>query len=123
MAWSAKTDATQLTSITTEQFFTFGASTNIPLNPGETADVYVKFVPAASPTDSLVISVYGSLDGGTTYDLVPVLTFMLDKGANPNSVSFLVAGYYSFRVGVKRSGTTDTIVSADCSYRRDGVSL
>jgi hypothetical protein len=123
MAWSAKVDATQLTSITTEQFFAFPGASNVTLNPGETADVYVKFVPVASPTDSLVISVYGSLDAGTTYDVVPILTFMLDKGTSPNSASFLVSGYYSFRVGVKRSGTTDTITSADCSYRKDGISL
>lgn len=123
MAWGAKTDATQLVTLTSEQFFSFPTIlTVVPLNPGETVDVYVKYVPAATPTDSLVVSVYGTLDG-TTFDLVPVLTFTIDKGANPNSRSFLVNGYYSFRIGVKRSGTTDTIVSADCSFRRDGVSL
>lgn len=123
MAWSAKTDATQLTSITTEQFFSFPTIlTVVPLNPGELVDVYVKYVPAGSPTDSLVVSVYGTLDG-SVFDIQPVLTFVLDKGTNPNSGSFVVSGLYSFRIGVKRSGTTDTIVSADCSFRRDGVSL
>jgi hypothetical protein len=37
------------------------------------------------------------------------------------SISFLVTGVYKFRVGVRRSGATDTITSADLSLRKDGV--
>ena len=37
------------------------------------------------------------------------------------SISFLVTGVYKFRVGVRRSGSTDTITSADLSLRKDGV--
>ena len=38
-------------------------------------------------------------------------------------ISFLVTGVYKFRVGVRRSGSTDTITSADLSYRKDGVNV
>ena len=40
---------------------------------------------------------------------------------DPNRISFLVTGVYKFRVGVRRSGSTDTITSADLSLRKDGV--
>jgi hypothetical protein len=32
-----------------------------------------------------------------------------------------VTGVYKFRVGVRRSGSTDTITSAELSLRKDGV--
>ena len=40
---------------------------------------------------------------------------------DPNRISFLVTGVYKFRVGVRRSGSTDAITSADLSLRKDGV--
>jgi len=122
MAWGSKVDATQLTNITTEQFFSFGGSSNLSLNPGETMHVIVDFNPPGSPTDHLVVSVYGSVDG-SNYDDTAFIQFYIDKATDPNQASFLVSGLYNFRIGVKRSGTTDTITSADCSYRKDGVSL
>ena len=39
----------------------------------------------------------------------------------PNRISFLMTGVYKFRIGVRRSGSTDTITSADLSLRKDGV--
>jgi hypothetical protein len=32
-------------------------------------------------------------------------------------------GVYQFRVGLKRSRSTDTITSADLAFRKDGVSV
>jgi hypothetical protein len=121
MAWGSKTSATQLTSITaTEQFF----STLITLNPRETAHVQVSADWPSTPVDNLVISLYATLDASSeTWDLVPFQSFELANVPDPNRVSFTVSGVYKFRVGVKRSGTTTTITSADLSYRIDGVSV
>jgi hypothetical protein len=38
------------------------------------------------------------------------------------SISSL-AGVYQFRVGIKRSGSTNTLTSADLAFRKDGVSV
>jgi hypothetical protein len=120
MAWSSKTSSTQLTSITTEQFF----SQTPVLNPGETAHVEVDANFPASPTDHLVVAVYGTLDAATEdWDDTPYMQFEIDNATDPNKASFLVSGVYKFRVGVRRSGTTDTITSADMAHRLDGVSL
>lgn len=118
MAWSSETDATQLTSITTEQIF----STKPTLNPGESAHVRVDVDFPTTPTDDAIVAVYGSLDG-TAYDDTAMFSRLVDSGTDPNQISFIVSGVYQFQVGVRRSGSTDTITSADMSYRTNGVSL
>lgn len=119
MAWGNKTSATQLTSITTEQFF----DVTPPLNPRERAHCEVEFNPPSTPTDDLVVSVYNTLDASSeNWDDTPFMQFTISKAIDPNKASFIVEGVYKFRVGVKRSGSTDTITSADLSYRVDGVS-
>ena len=117
MAFGAKTSATQLTAITSEQFF----STLITLpNKEGVAHCQVSIDFPATPTDYGVVSVYSTLDDSSeTWDKTPFLAFQVDKATDPNVVSFTVSGVYRFRVGVKRSGTTDTIASADMSYRLD----
>ena len=119
MAWAAKDSSTQLTNITTEQFFD-----DIPtLNPRELAHCEVEYNPVSSPTDNLVVSVYGTLDSSSeNWDDTPILQFEIDNGIDPNKAGFVIMGIYKFRVGVKRSGSTDTITSADFSFRLDGVS-
>ena len=120
MAWGSKTNATQLTSITTEQFF----STLVTLNPGETAHCEVEANPPATPTDNLIVAIYGTLDASSeSWDETPYMEFVIDKAIVPNKRAFKVSGLYKFRVGVRRSGTTDTYTSADFSYRLDGVNL
>ena len=47
---------------------------------------------------------------------------MLDKDVDPNSIDFVVTGVYQFR-GLKRSGSTNTLTSADLAFRKDGVSV
>jgi hypothetical protein len=118
MAWGSDTAATQLSSITTEQFFD-----QVPtLNPRETAQVQVSVDFPASPTDHAVVAVYTTLDDTSeVWDLIPMMEFLLENTTDPNRISFLVTGVYKFRVGVRRSGSTDTITSADLSLRRDGV--
>ena len=120
MAWGSKTTSTQLTSVTTEQLF----SQTPTLSPGEPAHVEVEANFPASPTDNLVVAVYGTLDAATeNWDDTPILEFEIDSATDPNKVAFLVRGVYKFRVGARRSGTTDTITSANMAHRIDGVSL
>lgn len=118
MAWSTETAATQLTSITSEQFF----DQTPTLTPGETVHVQVSVDFPSSPTDDAIVSIYASLDG-TDYDLTPRVQLRLLRMIDPNRVSVTLTGMYQFRVGVKRSGTTDTLTSADMSFRKNGVSL
>lgn len=124
MAWGSDTAATQLTSITTEQFFSFGGSTKVSLNPGEEAVVQVSADFPGSPTDHLVVSIYATLDATSeVWDIEPLMTFLLGNNADPNRCSFVVGSVYAFRIGVKRSGVTDTITSADASLRLTGLNL
>lgn len=125
MSWGSKTSATQLTSITaTEQFFSFGGSTLLTLNPGESADVQVSVTWPGSPVDDAIVSVYGTLDASTpTYDLTPYMQMRVPRSPSPDVMSFIVSDLYGFRIGIKRSGSTTTITSADCSYRKNGLNL
>jgi hypothetical protein len=122
MAWSNQS-ATQLTNITTEQFFSFGGSTHVAMNPGETHHLQVKMNPPASPTDDMVVSVYSSPDGGTTYDDTPFIQFSVSRTPDPDRASVSISGIRGYKVGVKRSGSTDTITDADAILAKDGVSL
>ena len=120
MAWGSKVSATQVTAITTtEKFFDQTPTTT----PGELLHCEVEANPPATPTDNLVVSVYGTLDASTeNWDDTPILQFEIDNGTDPNKVSFTISGIYKFRIGVVVSGATDTYV-ADFSFRRDNVSL
>ena len=118
MAWGSKIIATHPTSITTEQVFDQAPT----LNPRESAHYRVEVDFPASPTDDAVISVYGCLNG-TAWFATALMALVLDKDVDPNSIDFIVTGVYQFRVGVKRSGTTDTLASADLAFRKDGVSV
>ena len=50
-----------------------------------------------------------------------MMEFLLENATDPNRISFLVTGVYRFRVGVRRSGSTDTLTSADLNLRKNGV--
>ncbi len=118
MPWGGKTNATQLTSITTEVFF----DQTPQLNPRELCHCEVEYNPVGVPTDNLVVAVYGTLDAAAeNWDDTPLMQFEIDNAIDPNKVSFVIMGIYKFRIGVQRSGSTDTITSADFSYRKDGV--
>ncbi len=64
---------------------------------------------AGSPTDDAVVTVYTTLDASAdVWTWVPLLQFTLERWADPNRASFTMSNCFKFRVGVKRSGTTDT---------------
>ena len=120
MTWGVKTNSTQLTGITTTEVFFSQTPT---LNPGEFHHVEIEANPPATPTDDLLVSVYGTLDDTSeNWDDTPKMQFTIDKGTDPNKRSFIVSGIYKYRIGVVVNGATDTYV-ADMSYRADGVSL
>lgn len=60
-----------------------------------------------SPTDNVIISIYGSLDG-TNYDDTPIWSIQGDKSVDPQQLSFIVRDLANFQVGVKQTGTTDS---------------
>jgi hypothetical protein len=70
------TTATQLSSITTEQFFD-----QVPtLNPREMAHVQVSVDFPGSPTDHAIIAVYTTLDDtAEVFDLIPMMEFLIEN--------------------------------------------
>lgn len=119
MAWGSKTQiASSLSIVGTEQF-----SSAVSLNPGESAQVQV-ISNSGGTTDSLVVSVYATLDTATeVWDEVPITQFFLDcTSGNDTEVSFIVSGVFRFRVGFIRSGSTDTLTT-NAYYRSDGISV
>lgn len=112
-SWAGKQSSTQLTSITTEQFF---SGLPQPL-PNEIVHIEVDVDFPVTPTDNCVVSVYANMTGTPDWDDTPIDQFVIDNGTDPNKVSRSYFGYYQYRVGVKRDGTTDTITSADMAYR------
>jgi hypothetical protein len=66
----------------------------------------------------------GTLDDTSeVWDLIPMMEFLIENTTDPNRISFLVTGVYKFPVGVRRSGSTDTITSADLSLRKTASTL
>lgn len=86
----------------------FTSDVDLETNGYEGAHVVVEADFPATPTDNLVVSVYASLDG-VNYDDTPLYAFEIDNGTDPNQVSFVVRDVAHFRIGLKSSGTTDTI--------------
>lgn len=114
VGWSALDAATQLTSIAaTEKFFDDEPNAD----PNVTVDVEIDSDFVSTPTDDMLISVYGTLDGGTDYDDTPRLQLRADNGTDPNQVGFQTFGIFQYRVGVVASGATDTHTSADMNNR------
>lgn len=113
VGWGSKNAATQLTSVTTEQFF----DDTPQLDPNQIAHIEIEANPPASPTDDLLVKVYGTLDASSeNWDDTPILEFRIDKDSDPNKVSFRVSGVYKFRVGVQRDGSTDSY-TVDMNHR------
>ena len=81
---------------------------DLETNGYEGAHVIVDADFPASPTDDLIVQIHGSLDG-SNYDDTPLSSFQIDKGTDPNQVSFIVKEVAHFKLYCKRSGSTDTI--------------
>lgn len=119
MAWGNKNQIATSASVAGTELF----SSAVTLTPGELAHCEVEANPPATPTDDLLVRVYGTLDAATeNWDDTPIFEFAIDKDTDPNKVSFIVSGLYKFRLGFIRDGTTDTIVT-DAWERSDNVDL
>ncbi len=122
MAWGSKTGFTGQTGInnTTEEFLEA-----VTMNPYEVCHVQLEVdnEHASTVTDGLIISVYGTLDAATEqWDSTPFMQFT-HKPATVSAeyVSFMVTGFYKFRIGGLSAGATNTY-ALDGSYRLNGVS-
>jgi hypothetical protein len=89
---------------TTEEY---SAAVDLETNGYEGAHVTVEVDFDASPTDHVKVKVYGSLDG-TNWDDTPMYEFTIDKGTDPNQVSFPVRDVAHFRLGFQQTGSTDS---------------
>lgn len=113
MTWGTVVDATQLTSITTIQYFNVTPS----LGERELAHIQVVVDFPSTPTDHAILEVFSTLDDSSyVWDTTPLFAFRLANSPDPGIISFFVKGVYRFRIGVRRSGTTDTLTTADLSY-------
>jgi len=81
---------------------------DLETNGYEGAHVIVDADFPASPTDNLIVEVRASLDGAN-YDDTSLFSFKVDKGTDPNQVSFLIKDVAHFKLYCKRDGSTDTI--------------
>lgn len=117
MAWGTEDNITKSNLTTTEVF-----GNNHTLNPGETAHCEIDADFIVSPTDNIIVNVYGSIDG-TNFDNTPFDSFLIDKDVDPNQVSFIVRGVIGFRIGLKMDGGTDTTSDATINVIKDGVNL
>ena len=119
VGWSALDAATQLTSITTQQFF----DDQPQADPNEIVDIEIDIDFPVTPTDDGIVAVFGTLDGGTDFDDTARMEFVIDSAvADPNQAGFQTFGIYQFRVGVRRSGTTDTLTNANMNHRQGSMS-
>lgn len=119
MGWGSKSQIASSLSVAGTELF----SSAVSLNPKELSHVQV-IGNSNGTTDSLVISVYTTLDDSSeNWDTVPIMQFTLDcTDGNDNDISFDVEGVYKYRIGFVRDGSTDTITT-NAYYRNDGVSI
>lgn len=118
MAWGSKTQIATSLSVTSTELF----SDAVSLDPGESSHVQV-IADSNGTTDSLIVSVYTTLDDSSeTWDEFPLTSFLIDlTSGNATEVSLPVRGVYKYRLGFKRSGSTDTI-AVNAYERSDGIS-
>lgn len=118
MAWGDKTQIMTAQAVQGTELF----SSYVALSPGEVAHVQVK-ADTNGTTDDLEVRIYGTLDATSeTPDNQSNVVGLILKGNDPAYWSTLVSGFYKFRIGVVRSGSTDTITT-DMWVRKDGVAL
>jgi hypothetical protein len=73
----------------------------------EGAHVVIEIVYDGSPTDEVIIKLYGSLDG-STYDTNPIWEIQGDKSISTQRLSFVVKDLAHFRIGVVQDTGTDS---------------
>jgi hypothetical protein len=87
---------------TTESF-----SSNVDITAHDGAHVIVEINYDSTPTDEVIINLYGSLDG-SNYDDTPFCSLPGDKSVDPQQLSFIIDGVAHFRIGVVQDTGTDS---------------
>jgi len=110
MATISKSWGSESTIMDTVSVTTGSSSSDVDLETlgYEGAHVTVDADFPSTPTDNLIVEVLASLDG-TNYDDTALFGFTIDKGTDPNQVSFVVKDVAHFKLYCKRDGSTDTI--------------
>jgi len=86
----------------------YSSDVNLETNGYEGAVVSLEY-DSAGTTDNIIISFFGSTDGGSTYDDTPFFSQEVDATSGTDEqISFIIKDYPHFRIGVKTSGTTDS---------------
>jgi len=117
MSWAAKTKIANALSVEGTELY----SDAVTLKSDETAHVQITGDFPTVATDNLLIRVYTTLDASSeTFDTTSVITELtLSKDTDPGAISFSINGVYKFRLGLIRSGSTDTI-TANAWVRTNG---
>jgi len=103
--WGSETTIMNAAAVTSGSY---SSVVDLETNGFEGAHVTVYADFPTSPTDNLEVYAQASLDG-TNFDNTALFGLVIDKGTDPNQVSFIVKDVAQFRLYCKRSGSTDTI--------------
>ena len=99
--------------ITTEQY---SSNCDMETNGYEGTQLHLKYKTSSGTTDDIEVKVYASEDG-TNFDDIPTWSQTFpNNGVTETEVSFVIKDLLNFRVGLARSGSTDTFY-AHLSYQ------
>lgn len=121
MAWEASPGTLISDDVSVTGTTWADSSSMVSLNPAELCVIEIESDPPATPTNDLVVGVFPTLDGGTTYATLPVLTFTVSNSTDPLYRLFSVIGWPAFKLMYKLTGSTDTF-TVRARARKDGVS-
>lgn len=85
----------------------FSSDVNLETNGYEGVHLIIEINYDASPTDEIIINLYGSLDG-SNYDDTPIWSMRGDKLVDPQQISFIIKDLAHFRIGVRQTGSTNS---------------
>ena len=88
----------------------FSSNVDLETNGYDGTHIFINIDFVATPTDNVIVAVYGSLDG-VNYDNLPISELEIDKAVDPSNFSLIIRDVANFRVGLKQSGNTDTHVA------------
>jgi len=88
------------------------------LLPKETAHIQALRTDAGT-ADGMIISVYGSVDDGTSVDTIPLIAILIAPNATPPAQSLSVTGVRYFRVTMTPNGVAN-IVTCNLKVTKDG---
>jgi len=104
--WGSLTVIANAVSVAGTMVYTSAVDLETNGYEGAHVTIYADF--PASPTDHLDWWAFGSLDG-SAWDATAFTAGQIDKGTDPNQISIIIRDVARFRIGMKRSGATDTI--------------